>query len=499
MMMLDTGHIYSMQGLLAETSRVQQIPGIAVATKRGDNISFYNYGYTDLNQTAPINEDTFFYIASLSKSFTALAVLLLYHWDYICLTDPITKHLPWLNFRYRARDFSVEELQIRHLLHHSSGLTNLTHAVRILPTDHEDSLYEAVRSINNSRLNFRPGSQSAYGSCNYIILGLLIDRFAFINFEEMIEFHILRPLNLTNTKMYRADAQNAGIKSNGHRPRWFGTQTHTVSIARSHTPTGFMLSTARDLIRWLGFHVNPESAPYPLNILIPKMHIADTSVVHQYDQNRNPYFFGKGWYVYHRPIVGGGHNVEVRHPGFGPNVVSEGWASENGAIVVLMNSSGGVARNLRRNISLIQIGGRSHYIEGGSVARTTDTIFSASSIWLMGLMVAFAAIVIKQTIGIVKKKAIFKKPKLKQIILSSILAALVLVTVILSIIGPAAFGLGSWAAVAIWSPPSVYTLFIFLNLSIFFSAAGGILSMLFPKIETVETVDNASEMNYSIK
>ena len=145
---------YTIEELITTTMRTQNVPGVSAAVIRGENTTFYTQGLACRKSLAPVDPYTFFYIASISKGFTALGVQLLVHKGYLCLLDPVAKHIPWFYFNFRSTDFSVQEITVQHLLHHTSGLGFFTHSAAIRPLDAPNALYQSVRFINGTSCAF---------------------------------------------------------------------------------------------------------------------------------------------------------------------------------------------------------------------------------------------------------------------------------------------------------------------------------------------------------
>ncbi|MCL2861268.1 MAG: beta-lactamase family protein [Firmicutes bacterium] len=472
--------------IILATMQRQNVPGVSVAiVQTGDDdevsfdVSFHSQGYACLKEEIPVNEETFFYIASLTKAFTALGVQFLEHRGHLSLNDPINKHIEWLEFSHRSADFSMEELSIFTLLHHTSGLGNFSHSARIRPDDSPDALYQAVRHINRTRLNSRPGSQYSYASSNYIVLGFLIEQISMtqynMSYEEFMVEKILQPLGLYNTKMFREDAKSSGVLAVGHRSGWFRARPYEASIARSHTSTGFMLSNTSDMTRWLQFHLNPETAPYPFNILIPNGHIKDATVQPR-DLPSGVYHYALGWDVNY-------YSGRLRHSGFIANVVAEAlfYQEEGIAIIVFMNSSSGQPLNLVENILAIIRGEDTGNISIGSPMQIMDIVFSTLSIFFIVLLIGLIALIIYRIFKIRKEKIKRKNLSLKNKVVLGLLILNMILLIIIFSLNPIMAGV-SWSTAIAWMPVSAFTLLAFSTLSIISIKLLVVFRIIFQKI-----------------
>jgi len=329
-------------------------------------------------------------------------------------------------------------------------------------------MYNAVRQISDMHLSFRPNTRSDYGSANYITLGLIVESVSGVPFENFIIDRILTPLNITGIALCRYDILNRGAAlAIGSRHEWFRSTPHELPQWRSHIPTGFMLGNARGLSQWLSFHLNPQNAPYPFNTLMPQMLLVNQSIEPFSDAYGNKYRYGLGWYV----SVEGTH---IRHPGFAPNVTSEGFVCfySNTTIVILKNSVVGAPLNLRRNIQTILLGEQVSPgdISSGSFMRALDTTFSSITIALIVVSIALFILAMIMLSNILKKRRKFNKLNKKQIIKISVLGFLVLLSVLITTLAPTIIGFGSWTAIMIWVPSSLYGIMVTMNIAIFLLA-----------------------------
>jgi len=467
--------------LISRTMQRQNVPGVSVAVLNEGEVTFHSQGYVCLENSIKIKEDTFFYIASLTKAFTALGIQWLDFEKKLSIDDPVSFHIPWINFSYRASDFSVDELTIRHLLNHTSGLGDFTHSATIPFQYRSDALYQSVQAINSTRLRRRPGVGFEYASINYILLGFLIQEvysktYEEKSYEEFMLSRILHPLGLYNTKMSRQAALDSGVLVQGYRPSWFRSRPYSVYVNNSHTPTGFMISNAMDLSKWLEFHINPQNAPKPFDILIPKSHVPDTTVP-AVEIDTGFYYYGFGWHISQNDDFD-----RVRHAGFLSNFVSEAlfYQEEELGVIVLMNSSSGYAGNLADNIIAITRGEEAGHIAFGFMMKNMDTIFSAISLFSIGVVLGLLVIFVLEVIKNKKNKIIYKNPSIRgRIFIGFIVTSIVLLTLIPAVF-PFALNI-TWATAVMWIPHSAYTLYVFSTLVFLSVGLIILLRILYPR------------------
>lgn len=185
------------QYLSARTS-LGQFSGVAlVATKEG--IVFQKaYGYANLELRVPNTPETTFEIASLSKAFTAAAVLLLRDDGKLQLDDPICRFIDRGPETWKA-------ITLRQLLHHTSGIPDYESALELGSVKYGDAmaLSDAPRRFleeaRTKPLDFAPGSKFRYSNTGYLLLGYVIEKASGQSYEEFLRGRIFTPLNLTST------------------------------------------------------------------------------------------------------------------------------------------------------------------------------------------------------------------------------------------------------------------------------------------------------------
>jgi len=159
----------------------------SVRIESNDSILFTkNCGFTDINNSIPVNEKTLFNIASITKSITAVGIMKLVEQKEINLSDK-------LDLFFENVPKSKESISISTLLSHKSGLS------QTYPLDGISESNQAVNAIFNEELEFTPGSGFRYSNQNYQLLALIIEKVAKTKYEEFIRKNVLDPLKMQNT------------------------------------------------------------------------------------------------------------------------------------------------------------------------------------------------------------------------------------------------------------------------------------------------------------
>jgi CubicO group peptidase (beta-lactamase class C family) len=172
----------------AEMDR-RRIPGVSFAvTKHGEIIKAQGYGLADLEHDVPVTEDTVFYLASLTKLFTATAIMLLVQDGQIDLDDAIGEHIANSPETWRG-------ITVRHLLAHTSGLPLVFGGSE--PSDY--STEELFQVVSRLPLEFAPGEQCLYSNPGYWLLGMIIEQVSGTSYRQFLNQRIFDPLGMTKT------------------------------------------------------------------------------------------------------------------------------------------------------------------------------------------------------------------------------------------------------------------------------------------------------------
>lgn len=172
-------------------------PGaVLVISRNGKEIFSKTFGYANLETRTKIDSETIFEAGSVSKQFTATAILLLVQEGEISLSDDVRKYIPELS------DYG-EVITIRHLLTHTSGLKDWRNIAYITGWPTSTRVYTQDFALNlickQSSLNFKPGDQYRYSNSGYDLLGLIIERVSGESFGRFIRDNLLGPAGMENS------------------------------------------------------------------------------------------------------------------------------------------------------------------------------------------------------------------------------------------------------------------------------------------------------------
>lgn len=244
--------IASIESFLDEAMPASRAPGMAYAVVENGTIRSGARGEALLGSGEAVTPDTPFLIGSISKSFTALAIMQLAEAGQISLDDPVSLHLA------AFRDRPSGAITIRQLLSHTSGYSTMQGNDRHLDEagGADELAREVERSAQTTPAN-APGTVFAYSNANYRILGRVIEAVSGTDYASYINRQILEPLGMTNS--FVSDGQTYPQMAAGHTP-WFLTKrpfdpgvTHRVNA-----PAGGVIASANDLALYLAMMMNGE-------------------------------------------------------------------------------------------------------------------------------------------------------------------------------------------------------------------------------------------------
>ncbi|WP_169818265.1 serine hydrolase domain-containing protein [Shimazuella kribbensis] len=228
-----------------------KIPGLSVAiTYQGKVVFTKGYGQTSDHQK--VTADTPFAIASLSKAFTALAVIQLAEAGKLELDRPVITYLPY----FKLADPRGDKITVRHLLQHTSGLTDGVNP-DMTRGEQPKTLSEVISHLQDVSLASEPGQEYHYHNPNYQILARLVEVISKEDFGAYLKRHIFQPLEMKNTTHVSSTSQLKKLPnfSEGHH-YLFGQPLKTNEPDWFVAGPAGMVSTANDMAKWLAFQLN---------------------------------------------------------------------------------------------------------------------------------------------------------------------------------------------------------------------------------------------------
>lgn len=215
-------------------------PGIAVAIVRNE-VQVYSrtLGMADIQGGIKIDDRTPFWVASVSKQFTAMGITALEHQGLLSVSDPISKYLPELGH--------LPPIQIKHLVHHTSGLRDgfTLVGMTLKGEKHYDpkSVFEMMKK--QKALNFEPGRRHEYVNSNYVLLAMIAERVSKKPFTDLMQTEVFEKLGMSDSRIFHENAKTSDAKGHYNAGGHYKKNKRFIPAIGS---TGVMLSL-RDAIK----------------------------------------------------------------------------------------------------------------------------------------------------------------------------------------------------------------------------------------------------------
>lgn len=226
-----------------------RLPGLSVAVVYDHQVIYA----TGLGCAAPgraVTSQTPFLLGSLSKSFTALAVMQLVERGEVELDDSVRCYIPW----FLASSPQVADITVRHLLTHTSGLSRYG-GRELLAGRGDKSVEQSVRALSGVELVHTPGVKFEYSNSNYLVLACLIEMVSGFSYPAYIQRFIFARLSMHDS----AAAPLVLSLAQGHR-WWFGWPVpFNAPYLFDAQAAAFLSSSASDMARWLLLHLSDGS------------------------------------------------------------------------------------------------------------------------------------------------------------------------------------------------------------------------------------------------
>lgn len=297
-------------------ARIPDIPGVAIVVIKDDKAIFVRgYGMADKETGTKADADTLFYIASSTKSFTALAAALLDKEGKIKLSDPMTKYASGMAFKTPMPD----KITIRDLLVHTSGLTNDPLTFRMAYSGESDAKEIARVFADGTSFVDANFGKYKYDNLGYNIYGVLLQNHLNAKWQDVLQERIFDPLGMKHTTAYISRARSK---------KWAVAAPYVIShqdgkIVRSPLAkkdnnlqsAGGMFASISDIGKWLNMNMNGGKLNgkqvFPADI-IRAAHTGYTRTVRDAPPFNGDGEYGLGWQIGRYK----GEEVIYHHGGF---------------------------------------------------------------------------------------------------------------------------------------------------------------------------------------
>ena len=219
-------------------------PGATViVVKNGKTVFRKAYGAADVAAKTPLTPGTVLRLGSITKQFTAVAILMLAEEGKLALNDPITRFFP--DYPTQGKVITVE-----HLLTHTSGIVSYTGKSGYVATMGKDfTVAQMIDGFRNDPLEFEPGTQFSYNNSGYFLLGAIIERVSGTSYASFLEQRIFTPLGMKDTA-YEGVERSSAPRAIGYSAQEKGfAPAQPLSMSQPYA-AGALVSTVDDLAKW---------------------------------------------------------------------------------------------------------------------------------------------------------------------------------------------------------------------------------------------------------
>lgn len=346
-----SGTSQTLEAIVRDFAEQHRLPGVAAGVwRRGEVILRLGVGHQNGPESPPIDGETVFHLASVTKPFVATAVMQLAEEGKMCLDCPLRRYLPY--FSMRGPD--AGQITIRQLLTHTAGMGDTSDFGWTTPEYDDGAVERYVRGLAPLRLDFVPGSDWRYSNRGFDVLADAIAKADGQPFEAVIQRRILAPLGMRRSTLLMSDIDSARMAV-GHRRD--GRAVGYYPYNRRHAGSSTLHSTLDDMLRWaaanLGRGTLDRRRFLPASAFDDLWHpYRDIRATVAEQTRRAGYVFpydsmaiGLSWFL---PVEDGRQLVyhSGSDPGFASNILLS--PSEQIGVVVLMNGSGADPRALSR-------------------------------------------------------------------------------------------------------------------------------------------------------
>lgn len=228
---------------LLETTFSTEGPGaVFLAAKAGKPIYRKALGQSNLELNVPMKPENVFEIGSMTKQFTAIAILMLTEQGKLQLNDEITKFIP---------DYPTygKNITIHHLLTHTSGIKSFTSMKALREIERQDfTPVELIDFFKDEPMDFVPGEEFKYTNSGYVILGYVVEILSGKTYAEFIQENIFDKLEM-NSSQYASYSEVIENRAYGYHQKDKYVNKNFISLSLPYS-SGSLMSTVDDMLKW---------------------------------------------------------------------------------------------------------------------------------------------------------------------------------------------------------------------------------------------------------
>jgi CubicO group peptidase (beta-lactamase class C family) len=267
------------------------IPGIAIAITNGQDIVYSKgFGVTNVETKEKLEPYHTFHIASISKTFTATAVMQLYEKGKIDIDKPLITYLPY----FKLKDDRYKNITIKQMLNHTSGMPDVNDYGWDKAISDEGAAERYTRSLVDSTLISTPGTEYHYSNIAFDIMADLIAKVSGLSFEQYVKENILKPLEMNESSFYYPEVKKS-LRTSPH----VGNPPKVSLIYpynRMHAPSSTLNTNVLEMSHWTIANMNGGKYK-AIQILSPAMHSLMMTPTFTINKERKT-SIGLSWFIY---------------------------------------------------------------------------------------------------------------------------------------------------------------------------------------------------------
>jgi CubicO group peptidase (beta-lactamase class C family) len=218
----------------------ESFTGVVLVARNGEVLLSRGYGLADRDKNLPNTPQTKYRLGSITKQFTAVAILMLQAQNKLTVQDPVCRYIPECPAIW-------QDITIHHLLTHTSGIPDFMDLPNYERTRATPSApLQTIARFKDKPLDFKPGAKWSYSNSGYILLGYIIEQASGQSYETFLQQNIFEPVQLKNTGYDLNDASLA-TGYTGFYDHWEKVDYIDITIPYA---AGGLYSTIEDLYRW---------------------------------------------------------------------------------------------------------------------------------------------------------------------------------------------------------------------------------------------------------
>ncbi|MCL1674701.1 serine hydrolase domain-containing protein [Elizabethkingia meningoseptica] len=254
--------------------------GTFLVSKKGKPVYNKAFGKANIELNVNMTPDNVFQLGSMTKQFTAVAILMLEEQGKLKVTDPVSKYVP---------DYpSGDKITIHQLLNHTSGIKDFTRMKALSEISQKEMKPKMmVDFFKNEPTDFAPGEKFEYNNSGYVLLGYIIELVSGQTYEDFIKKNIFEKAGMNNS-FYASDRKIIKNRAYGYHQKETGYVNKTIISFSVPFSSGSLMSTTHDMLKW--------QDALNRNILLKAENLQKAFSTYKLN-NGTEFTYGYGWHI----------------------------------------------------------------------------------------------------------------------------------------------------------------------------------------------------------